>query len=150
MKIACAYSQKYGNDNKRWIDERVADGFTYMEMAVSMLPDDEAVQDEVISYAKARGLDLNFHAPYGINNISSSDKARLASSVANVKHAIDLAAKHKLGVVTFHPGRLSDDVETAEENWPRMMAVVAEIAQYAKEMYLLKNVNLPEILVEVI
>lgn len=132
MKIACTYSNRYENDNKRWIDEMLDAGFSYMEIAVSKLPEDETAQDEIISYALSRGLTLNLHAPYGINNISSSDEARRASSVANVKHSIDLAARHGLGTVTFHPGRLSDDTETADKNWDRMMAIVADISQYAK------------------
>lgn len=133
MKIACTYRIIDENDNKKWIDEAVRLGFSYMEIATSVLPEDEAGQDEIIAYALSRGLTLTLHAPYGINNISAADDARRTSSIANVKHAIDLSAKHKLGTVTFHPGRLSDDAEPPEENMERMMAVVAEIAQYAKE-----------------
>lgn len=133
MKIASIYMNKYENDDKRWIDEMVQNGFSYMEIAVSKLPEDEKKQDEIISYALSRGLTLNLHAPYGINNISSSDRDRRASSIANLKHSIDLAAKHGLGVVTFHPGRLSDDAETPDENWERMMEIVSDVAQYAKE-----------------
>jgi len=57
----------------------------------------------------------------------------IEAAFANVKKAIDLAARHGLGVVTFHPGRLTNDEEAPEENWKRMMVVVSEIAQYARE-----------------
>ena len=133
MKIACTYSNKHENGKKRWIDEMLNDGFSYMEIAVSKLPEDEKEQDEIISYALSRGLTLNLHAPYGINNISSSDRERRALSISNVKHSIDLAEKHGLGTVTFHPGRLSNDAEDSNENWERMLDIVAELAQYAKE-----------------
>ena len=133
MKIACIYSKRYESDTKRWINEMVDAGFSYMEIAVSYLPDDQTNQDEIISYALSVGLTLNLHAPFGINNISSSDLDCRASSVANVKHSIDLAAKHGLGMVTFHPGRLSDDSESVDENWSEMIAVVSDIAEYAKE-----------------
>ncbi len=133
MKIACNNLGAYTNDNKIWIDEVLKHGFSHMELAVSKLPEDEKEQDEIISYALSRGLTLNLHAPFGINNISSSDCERRESSIANMKHSIDLAARHRLGTVTFHPGRLSDDSEDPDENWNRMMEIVSDLAQYAKE-----------------
>jgi len=133
MKIACTYRNVYGNDNKRWIDEKVEQGFSYMEVATSKLPEDDKDQDKIISYALSRGLTLNLHAPYGINNITSTNPEHRDSSIANVKKAIDLAARNNLGVVTFHPGRLSDDAESPEENWEKMMVIISDIVQYAKE-----------------
>ena len=133
MRIACTYRDIYENDNHRWIDEMREAGFSYMEIAVSHLPEDEAVQEEILSYALSCGFSLNLHAPYGKNNISSSDDARRASSLANVKRSIDLAAKYGLGTVTFHPGRCSDDEEDPEKNRARLMGVVADLAAYAKE-----------------
>lgn len=132
MKIACTDGGIFKN-GINGLTENFNHGFSYMEIAVSKLPEDEKEQDEIISYALTHGLTLNLHAPYGINNISSSDPERRRSSIANVKHSIDLAAKHGLGAVTFHPGRLSDDEESPDENWERMMDIVSDIAQYAKE-----------------
>lgn len=133
MKIACTYGTAYYPDKKRWTDEVVRHGISYMEIATGKLPESETEQDEIIAYALAQGLTLNLHAPFGINNISSTDSDRRASSMANAKHAIDLAAKHNLGTVTFHPGRRSDDAENVEEAWGRLMDAVTEVAQYAKE-----------------
>lgn len=133
MKIARTDGGIFKNGIKGFTDESLNCGFSYMEIAVSKLPEDEKEQDEIITYALSHGLTLNLHAPYGINNISSSDPDRRASSIANVKHSIDLAARHGLGVVAFHPGRLSDDTESPEENWERMMEIVSDIALYAKE-----------------
>ncbi|MBQ6799304.1 MAG: sugar phosphate isomerase/epimerase [Oscillospiraceae bacterium] len=145
MKIACTYRAADGADNKSWIDEMVKDGFSYMEIATSRLPEDEREQDEIVEYALSRGFTLNLHAPFGINNITSTDPERCASSIANVKKAIDLAARHGLGTVTFHPGRLCGDDETPEENMVRMMEIISDIARYAKErkVYLgLENMEL--------
>ena len=128
MKIACTYHYE-----KKWIDEAVRLGFSYMEISSHLLPSDEVEEKDVINYALNKGLKLSIHAPYGSNNISSSDDQRRDSSVANVKKAIDISAKYNLGAVTFHPGRLSDDFEKPEENMPRLMEVVADIANYAKE-----------------
>lgn len=129
MKIACTYNP----NNEKWIDEAVCHGISYMEIATSKLPEKEDDENAVIAYALSRGLTLNLHAPFGVNNISSTDCARRASSMANVKHAIDLAAKHGLGTVTFHPGRLSDDAEDPKEGWVRLMEAVSEVVGYAKE-----------------
>lgn len=120
-------------DNKDWTDEIASHGFPCMEIAMSKFPKDEAIQDEIITYALSCGVSLNLHAPYGINNIGSADTVYRASSIANVKRTIDLAAKHNLGTVAFHPGRMSDDTDTPEAAWARTMEAVADIAQYAKE-----------------
>lgn len=133
MKIACIDDDRYLIDNKSWTDEVVEHGYAYMEIAMSKAPKDEADQDEIITYALSRGLKLNLHAPYGVNNIGSADTACRASSIANVKHAIDLVARHDLGMVTFHPGRMSDDTDTPEAAWARTLEAVADIAQYARE-----------------
>lgn len=133
MKIACTDNGTYQTDYKSWTDEVARSGISYMEPAMSKLPEDEGELDSVITYALSQGLTLNLHAPYGINNIASSDSIRRTSSIANVKRTIDIAAKYNLGTVTFHPGRLSDDADSLEETWARMMDAVSDIAQYAKE-----------------
>ena len=133
MKIACTDDNRYLVDNKSWTDEVVRHGLSYMEFAMSKLPENEADMDEVITYALSQGVKLNLHSPYGINNIASTDSARRASSIANLKRTIDVAAKYNLGAVAFHPGRLSDENDNPEEIWASMMDVVSDIAQYAKE-----------------
>jgi len=133
MKIACNDRGHFKNGEKNWIDEALELGFSYMELSVSRLPKDKNIQDEIISYALSRGMELSLHAPYGPNNISSSDLERRASSIANLKHSIDLSAKHGLGTVTFHPGRLSNNEEDPEKHWETLMEIVTDIAQYAKE-----------------
>ena len=50
-----------------------------------------------------------------------------------MKYCIDLSAHYQLGTVTFHPGRLSCLEESEEEKWQQLLAVVEEIAAYAKE-----------------
>lgn len=133
MKIACTDCARYKNENKSWTDELLQRGFSFMEIAVSRLPSNEKLRDEIINNALSRGLTLNLHAPFGINNISSSDYERRESSIRNVKNSIDLAERNGISTVAFHPGRLSDEAEDPNENWARMMEIVSDLAQYAKE-----------------
>lgn len=133
MKIACTDNGTYLTDSKSWTEKVIQHGIRYMEPAMSKLPEEEAALDEIITYGLSRGLSFHLHAPYGINNIASADSARRDSSIANVKRTIDLAARHSLGTVAFHPGRLSDDTDTPDEAWGRMMDAVADIARYARE-----------------
>lgn len=133
MKIAITYTQYGGESYTRRIDEAVDAGIGYMEIATSELPEQREAQDEIIRYALAKGLKLNLHAPYGVNNISSFDEERRASSIRNTKMAIDLAAAHGLGVVTFHPGRLSAPQQSIAENRVLLTEALLEIAGYAKE-----------------
>lgn len=133
MKIACTYSNRYGIGDTTFLDEKYADGFHYIEISTSALPEDEEGQDRMIAYARTLGFEINLHAPFGINNISSSEESRRLSSISNTKHAIDLAFRHGLGVVCFHPGRRSNEEESAEENFPRLYEAVREIVGYAKE-----------------
>lgn len=133
MQIASTDFTMYRNDNKKWTDALLGHGVPQVDIAVANFPEREADREEIITYALSRGLTVNLHAPYGINNITSTDKERRASSIANVKYSIDLAAKFHLGTVTFHPGRLSEDTDDPDEIWADMMEVVADIAQYARE-----------------
>ena len=133
MKVACTDFNMYRADNRSWTDEALRRGVSYMELAVARLPEDETSLDELITYAQSRGMSLNLHAPYGINNITATDSARRLSSIANVKRTIDLSAKYKLGTVTFHPGRLSDNADDPKDIWASMMEIVSDIALYAKE-----------------
>lgn len=133
MKVASTEFNGYRSDSKTWTDKLLRHNISHMEIAVANLPENEDDQHKIISYALAQGIALNLHAPYGINNISSTDKELRAFSIANVKRSIDLAAKYNLGVVTFHPGRLSDEKDDPEKIWSDMLETVADLAQYAKE-----------------
>ena len=133
MKVACTDLGMYRTDNKSWTDEALRQKVSYMELAVARLPEDEASLEELITHALRCGVSLNLHAPYGINNITSTDSARRMASIANVKRTIDLSAKYQLGTVTFHPGRLSDDGDDPESIWADMMEIVSDIVLYAKE-----------------
>ena len=133
MKFACTYSNRYGIGDTTFLDEKWAQGFRAIEIATSALPEEYDEQRRIISYAKELGFSVNLHAPYGKNNISSNDTSRRLSSIANTKHAIDLAHELSLGTVCFHPGRRSDDIETDEENFPTLYEAVREIVEYAKE-----------------
>jgi len=133
MKIQPAINYNPQNSTgEEWIDCAVQNGFKCMEIAVSQLPYEEEKQNEIIEYAKAKGLLLSLHSPYGKNNITDTDEENRVKSIAQVKYSIDLAAKHKLTVVTFHPGRLSDENESLEEKWEMLLEVVSDIAEYAK------------------
>ena len=133
MKIACTYSTRYGIGDTSFLDEMWDVGFRCIEIATSALPEEESEQDRILSYAKTLGFEVQLHAPFGKNNISSSDISRRLSSIANTKHAIDLAQKHGIEVVCFHPGRRSDEEETPEENFPGLYEAVQEIVEYGKE-----------------
>lgn len=133
MKIACTDANQYVTDNKRWTNHLVQLGIPGMEIAVARLPESQEGLDEVISYACAKGLAVNLHAPFGINNIAAADDELREFSINNVLRSIDLSAKYGLGVVTFHPGRLSGDDDSAEATWARMWDAVTRIANHAKE-----------------
>lgn len=133
MKIATSYRSYNGESYTRWIDEVAAVGIRHMEIAVPELPSEPSMREEIFRYARAKGFALNLHAPYGVNNISSMDEECRLSSIANMKLAIDIAAEHSLGVVTFHPGRRSPEETGSQENYERMLEAVGEIADYAKQ-----------------
>lgn len=133
MKIACTDFYMYHNDNKSWTDELLRHGISHLGYSAARFPECEADRHELITYALSKGMDFTLHAPCDINNITSTDKELRASSIANVKWTIDIAAKYKLGPVTFHPGRLSSETDDPEEIMADMMEIVADIAAYAKE-----------------
>ena len=133
MNISCTDFTMYRYDNRKWTDELLRHGVSHIDIAITSIPESEADRDEIITYALSRGLHINLHAPYGENNITSTDPARRASSIANMKASIDIAAKYGLGVVTFHPGRLSAETDDPAVIWADMMEVVADLAQYAKQ-----------------
>ena len=133
MKIACTDFTMYKKDNTGWTEELLRHGVSQLNIAVPNLPEREADREEIITYALCRGLNIGLHAPFGVNNITSTDSALRASSIANVKYTIDLSAKFHLGTVTFHPGRLTTDSDDPEAIWADMMDVVSQIAEYAKE-----------------
>ena len=128
MKPACTYNPGEMT-GKEWIDLMHSKGFKAMEIAYTMLSDDE--KDDIVNYAKSSGFSLSIHSPYGKNNITDSDIENREKSINQAKAAIDFAAKHNLNVVTFHPGRLSAEDESEEEKWELLLKVVKEIALYA-------------------
>ena len=104
-----------------------------MEISARNLPEDPSEKDKIINYAKKKGLEMSIHSPFGKNNIIDTDEENRKKSIAQVKETIDLAAKHNLVSVTFHPGRLSNEDESEEDKWEQLLKTVAEIAEYAKE-----------------
>lgn len=133
MKITCTDFSQYHADNKRWTDVLLDHGITHLSCAVTKLPESDADQEEIITYALSRGLEIDLHAPFGVNNITSTDPELRNSSILNVKRTIDLSAKFGLGPVTFHPGRLTQDTDDPQAIWADMMEAVSQIAQYARE-----------------
>lgn len=132
LKPAINYILKDKSD-KEWIDYAVESGFKYMEISARNLPEDPSEKDKIINYAKKKGLEMSIHSPFGKNNIIDTDEENRKKSIAQVKETIDLAAKHNLVSVTFHPGRLSNEDESEEDKWEQLLKTVAEIAEYAKE-----------------
>ena len=132
LKPAINYILKDKSD-KEWIDYAVESGFKYMEISARNLPEDPSEKDKIINYAKKKGLEMSIHSPFGKNNIIDTDEENRRKSIAQVKDTIDLAAKHNLISVTFHPGRLSNEDESEEDKWEQLLKTVAEIAEYAKE-----------------
>ena len=118
---------------KEWIDYTVECGFKCMELIAAKLPDDLIEQDMIINYSKEKGIEMSLHSMFGKNNITDSDMENREKSIAQAKAAIDLAARHSLTSVTFHPGRLSSEDESENEKWELLIKTVAEIAEYAKE-----------------
>ena len=133
IKFATTYRELDGSE-LAWIDKSVEEGFRCMEIATSALPQDSERRDAVIRYVRDRGVSLNFHAPYRMVNISASDSKLRADSLALVRDAIYLAAKHEVGVITFHPGRLSSPDESSSENLARMLETVEELADLARSL----------------
>ena len=133
MKIACTEYFVPNWDSHSLTDEFARRGVFYMGLVAARLPENEAERDEQLSYAISHGMEIDLHAPFGINNIASTDKELRRTSIENVKRSIDLAAKFGIVAVTFHPGRLSSEDDDPEEIWADLMDAVAEIAQYAKE-----------------
>lgn len=132
LKPAMNYYLK-GKSPKEWMDYATECGFRYMEITVSHLPDEPARQDEIIALAKEKGFELSLHSAFGKNNIIDTDEENRVRSIAQAKAAIDLAARHDLLCVTFHPGRLSAEWESIAEKWEQLLKTVGQIAEYAKE-----------------
>ena len=133
MKIACIDYNMYKSDSKSWTDQLLARGVSCIEPALSSLFKEGSDPDAVITYALSRGMTMNLHAPFGVNNITSTDPVVRADSIANVKRSIDLSAKYGAGTVVFHPGRMKEEADDPEVIWTDLLAVVAELAQYARE-----------------
>lgn len=117
-----------------WLDHIFGCGIRCAELSVRLLPAEAELRDEIILRAKERGLALSLHAPFGKTvNIIDTDEAIRVESVRQIKDAIDLAAKHQLSSVTFHPGHLSSEDEDTDSKWEQLIFAVGDIAAYAKE-----------------
>ena len=118
---------------REWVDYTVSIGYEYIEIQMLCLPDHDQGQNEIIEYALSKGLKINLHSHYAANNITDSNEENRKKSIAQLKQTIDLAARYKLGPVTFHPGRLSSDHEGIQEKWKLLLETVEYIADYAKQ-----------------
>lgn len=115
------------------IDYIASIGQKCIEVQMLLLPKTDEGQDRIIEYALSKGIKINIHSHYGANNITDTNLENQELSVAQLKHSIDIAARHNLGVVTFHPGRLSQKGENKEEKWEFLLETVGYIAEYAKQ-----------------
>lgn len=131
MKIARNCFTEDGLKGKAIFDRACDEGFSYIEITVHTLPENE--RDELIEYARSKGLDISLHALYRGINIIDTDIENKKRSISEVKNAIDLAAKHNISTVTFHPGRLTSEDEDKGAKWDELLAAAREIAEYAKE-----------------
>ncbi len=133
MKFATGYRALDGSD-LAWIDKSAEEGFRYMEIATSALPEDSDRRDAVVRYARERGFFLNVHAPYGTTNVTSSDPELRAVSLDRVRDAICFAARHEIGVITLHPGRLSLPDDPPSDNIAMMLETVRELAELGRSL----------------
>lgn len=116
---------------KNSVDFAIECGFDGIEIQTDYLSLTD--KDKEIRYALEKGLSVSLHAPCGDINISALNRGIRKESVSQMKEAIDLAQKHCLRVVTFHPGRLSSARENVEEKLAVLFESVQEISNYAKE-----------------
>ena len=121
------------HQTKEWIDYCISIGYQYYEIQMLCLPEEDSGQDDVVNYALSKGLKINLHSHYAKNNIIDSDEQNRKKSICQLKKTIDLSARHNLGVVTFHPGRLSSENENVQEKWDMLLETVGHIAEYAKQ-----------------
>ena len=121
------------HQTKEWIDYCISIGYQYYEIQMLCLPEEDSGQDDVVNYALSKGLKINLHSHYAKNNIIDSDEQNRKKSICQLKQTIDLSARHNLGVVTFHPGRLSSENENVQEKWDMLLETVGHIAEYAKQ-----------------
>ena len=131
----CCLKDEHGKEYtiKEWVDYTISCGFDTMEIPTHRLPEDLEELDDVITYAQQKGFALSLHSPYGSNNITDTNIENREKSIAQAKNSIDIAAKYGMRVVTFHPGRRSQEDEAGEEKWKLLLEIVADIAAYAKE-----------------
>lgn len=132
LKNKIGISTLRGIPVKESVDFALNCGFEAIEIQTDYLPCEPEKQDECIEYAQKSGLIVSLHAPCSDINISALNRGIREESIRQVKKAINIAARHKLRVVTFHPGRLSSLRENAEEKWIVMLESVEEISDYAK------------------
>ena len=129
MDLKCAMINLPEASDRAWVDYAVSCGLGYIEFCPRYYP--QGTEDS-IQYALEKGLQVSIHAHHGPNNIIDTNIENRIRSVEQIKYCIDLAQKYQLGVVTFHPGRLSSEEESTDEKWIQLMNAVTDIAAYAK------------------
>ncbi len=108
-------------------------GFGGIEIQMDYLPETEEETDAIFQMARDAKLRVSLHAPCGDINISALNRGIREESIRQVMQTIDLAARYKVGPVTFHPGRLSSAREDREEKWQVLRRAVSLISRYALE-----------------
>ncbi len=126
----CATINTRSTSERNWVDRVLGWGYGGGEYCPRYNPEGT---EELIQYAKDKGLCVSLHVHHGPNNITDTDIENQKLSMRQVKFCIDLAARYELPTVTFHPGRLSAEGESEGEKWQQLFAAVEEIAAYAKE-----------------
>jgi len=131
MKIACTDNGTYRTDRKSWTNKLVSHSISYIEPAMSKLPEDDAQFHSIITYALSQGLKFNLHAPYGVNNIASTDSELRASSIANAKQVyIAIENKERRPYELVYTVQDLNRFEVFTENNP-YFGVTVDFAHYA-------------------
>ena len=115
------------------VDYIIECGYTSADVSADEILDDLDMRACVLDYATERGLSVGFHAPFRGVNIISPDRELRDLSLEKIKRAIDLAAEYGIPVVTFHPGKPTEEDASSELAWKDLFSAVEEIAVYAKE-----------------
>jgi sugar phosphate isomerase/epimerase len=96
--------------------------------------DSKSVQRAADKIAELGMEAYSFHAPFAPNiDISSSDDAQRAKSVAEILKAADAAAILRVHYFVLHPGPENPATIPAEEQLPRMQHVVDSLNQVAHQ-----------------
>ena len=91
--------------------------------------EDDAYADHILSYAKARGVEISSLAYYP--NTMDGDLAKRAAAIEHLKKLICASAKLGVNMVTTFIGRdqtktVEDNLELVKEIWPPILDLAAE------------------------